>query len=332
MEAIQNDIFGKQHSDKDMDRRIAATRDALIKLQAGGVSFAQVARVTGMSRPTVTRFAKGEININEGFLTALEDYVADVMQQEQLTAPEPVNPQYKRELGLWEHDEYLTAMGWCEYVIEHRKMGVLIGAPGTGKTTLLRQTMRKYPNALYIEASPCMRVGDLIDRIAQGAGVHVRGNAYVRFQMLIAGLKDKRDFVILVDEAEYLKKWDVDKFEYLRKIWDNTGVPIILAGTSELATILTRGAGKDNLAQLYRRKYEMPLTGLSAGAAIHILRGYDCTTEARQMLCKIGTDTEHGGIGTLCEILDMCLSTAGEGTITGDTVRSAQKYKLMRVD
>ncbi|MCL2671986.1 MAG: ATP-binding protein [Clostridiales bacterium] len=327
LDTVQQDLYGNEH--ESMENRMAGLRAALLRLKNSGVTFAQVERDTGVSRPTISRFASGDILIGESILTTLEGYVKEIMEVERLYAPEPQAPQYKRELELWEHEEYLTAIGWCTYVVEHRKMGVMIGAPGTGKTTILKQIMRKYPNSLYIEAMPSMRVGDLIDSIARGAGVSVRGNAYTRFKMLLAGLRNHSDFAILVDEAEYLKKWDVDKFEYLRKIWDNTGIPIILAGTAELATILTRGAGKDNLAQLYRRKYELPLKGLSMGAAIQILRQYDCTTDARQMLSKIGADTAHGGLGTMCEILDMCLSTANGGTITGDTVRAAQKYKLM---
>ena len=45
----------------------------------------------------------------------------------------------------------------------------------------------------------------------------------------------------MFDECEYLKKWDVDKFEIIRKIWDNTSTPVIFAGTQELENILDAG-------------------------------------------------------------------------------------------
>lgn len=48
--------------------------------------------------------------------------------------------------------------------------------------------------------------------------------------------------LIAVDEAEYLAKWDVDKFEVLRKVWDNTGTPVILCGTDVLEGMLTAAA------------------------------------------------------------------------------------------
>ena len=132
-----------------------------------------------------------------------------------------------------------------------------------------------------------------------------------------------------MDEAEYLKKWDVDKFEYLRKIWDNTGTPVILAGTPELETTIKKGTGKDNLAQLYRRKYELQLKGISAKTALTHLRQYHLTTDAAEMLAKIGADVQHGGLGNLVEILDLCLEAAAGGEINVDMVKAAKQYKLM---
>ncbi len=121
----------------------------------------------------------------------------------------------------------------------------------------------------------------------------------------------------------------MDKFEYLRKIWDNTGTPVILAGTPELETILTRGAGKDNLAQLYRRKYELQLKGISEKVALTHLRHYHLTTDAAKMLAQIGADTGHGGLGNLTEVLELCLEAAGGGEIDAGMVKEATRYKLM---
>lgn len=134
---------------------------------------------------------------------------------------------------------------------------------------------------------------------------------------------------ILVDEAEYLRKWDVDKLEYLRKIWDNTGTPVILAGTPVLETILKGAGPRENLAQLYRRKYELQLKGISAKGALTVLHQYYLTTDAAQILAEIAADVKHGGLGNMVEILDMCLETAAGGQITEAMVRDAKKYKLM---
>lgn len=55
---------------------------------------------------------------------------------------------YKQELEIWETEEYVLAKGWCDYIYQKRKMGVLIGAPGTGKTTILKQFVAEHPGSI----------------------------------------------------------------------------------------------------------------------------------------------------------------------------------------
>ena len=206
----------------------------------------------------------------------------------------------------------------------------LMSSPGSGKTTVLRHFAQTQPGVLYIEAWPQMRVGDMLEAIARPLGLSLRGNNYRKTQDLIAYLSGRTDVLIAVDEAEYLAKWDVDKFEVLRKVWDNTGTPVILCGTDVLEGMLTRGRGRhDNLAQLYRRKVELKLNGIGQAEARTILREYNVSDDAADALATIAADVKHGGMGTFVEILDICLEAAEGGQITGDILASARKYKLM---
>lgn len=311
-------------------RSVEALRSDLQYLQRYGVTYAKMSEDTGVNRTTISLFAnKGEmtspINLDKLRTYADRQLATIVPSTTEMTPSLGV-----QTIGLWRTDEYIAAMGWLHYVWDHRKMGVLVGAPGTGKTTILREFRHEVPGAIYIEAVPNMRCRDLIGAIADGAGIQLgRGNVYDRFRSLLDGLRGRSDVMILIDEAEYLHKWDADKFEYLRKIWDNTGTPVVLCGTQALELLLTRGAGRQNLAQLYRRKYELQLKGLTAKAATTHLRQYNITTDAAEILARIGADTEHGGLGNLVEILELCLEAAGGGQVDADMVRSAQRYKLM---
>ena len=122
----------------------------------------------------------------------------------------------------------------------------------------------------------------------------------------------------------------MDKFEILRKVWDNTGTPVILCGTDVLEGMLTRGRGRhDNLAQLYRRKVELKLNGIGQAEARTNLREYNVSDDAADALATIAADVKHGGMGTFVEILDICLEAAEGGQITGDILASARIYKLM---
>ncbi|MDD3401420.1 MAG: ATP-binding protein [Eubacteriales bacterium] len=301
-------------------------REQLSKLQAAGVPFSTISTATGVHRSTISQF------VNQGIRPARYEQMHSLMlyvSAHPTIGVAQANGSHKQNLELWEHEEYKAARGWCNYIIDNRKIGVIMGAPGTGKTTLLKSLMVDMPSCIYIEATSNMRVTDLINTIARAIGVSVSGNGYERYTQLLSSLQWRKELVILVDEAECLKKWDVEKYEYLRKIWDNTGTPIIITGTPELEKILTRGTGRGNLAQLYRRKYELQLKGVSASEALAILRQYNCTTDASQMLSQLAGDTAHGGLGTMCETLDLCLKTAAGGQITADMVTAAKKYKMM---
>lgn len=323
MEA-KNNILELPGQARDME----SLRAALRELQADGIPFSEISKVTEVHRTAISQLVNQGVSPSPKHMAALWAFVDE--RRAIAATPDPEGPkEYRQDLYIWEHEEYMTAIGWCNYICGKRKMGVLIGAPGTGKTTILKQLAAQHPGSIYIEAMPSMRVRDLVAVIAQGAGITVKGNVYSRMQDLLNGLRGRTDIAILIDEAEYLKKWDVDKFEYLRKIWDNTGTPVIMAGTPELETILTRGAGKDNLAQLYRRKYELQLKGISTKTALTHLRHYHLTTDAAKMLAEIGADVRHGGLGNLVEILDLCLEAAAGGEISADMVKEAKRYKLM---
>lgn len=312
----------------DTQRDTDALRTALRALQEDGITFAEISKATEVHRTAISQL------VNQGVMPSMKHVAAlwafidrQCAEMEYVRTNTPTT--YKQELEIWETEEYVLAKGWCDYIYQKRKMGVLIGAPGTGKTTILKQFVAEHPGSIYIEAMPNMRTNDLLNTIARRAGISLKGNGCQRMEGLIDALAVRNDVAILVDEAEYLKKWDVDKFEYLRKIWDNTGTPIIMAGTPELETTIKKGTGKDNLAQLYRRKYELQLKGISAKTALQHLCQYHITTDAAKMLAEIGADVQHGGLGNLTELLDLCLEAAAGGEISADMVNAAKKYKLM---
>ena len=287
-----------------------------------GVTFAAIANKTGISRSAISQLVNQGYHVKPEHAQKLLDAVNEIKGTEERLGPDvPVAPiHFKTRIELFETKEFKECMGWCNYVCSKRKMGVMVGHPGSGKTTVLRHFAQTQPGVLYIEAWPQMRVGDMLEAIAQPLGLSLRGNNYRKTQDLIAYLSGRTDVLIAVDEAEYLAKWDVDKFEVLRKVWDNTGTPVILCGTDVLEGMLTRGRGRhDNLAQLYRRKAE----------ARTILREYNVSDDAADALATIAADVKHGGMGTFVEILDICLEAAEGGQITGDILASARKYKLM---
>ena len=306
--------------------------EELLKLrEEEGISFQEAGARSGIARSTISQVVNQGLRLKPNQEESLWRVIEEVRGVKERLDTEPVPPVptgYKTEIELYETAEFREAMGWCSYVYSKRKMGVLVGHPGSGKTTILRHFAAAQPGVLYVEAWHTMRIGDLLRSIGEAIGVSLKGTNYQNTQALIAGLRDRGDLLIAIDEAEYLCRNNVDKFEVLRKIWDNTGTPIILCGTPAVERLLTVGRHGENLAQLYRRKVELKLNGIGQAEARRILQEYRVEADAAAALAAIAADVKHGGMGTFVEILELCLEAAEGGPITAEILKSAKKYKL----
>lgn len=308
-------------------------RGRLLDAHGRGIQYSAVDKATGISRTKISQFANGHYNLKPAEKEVIGEYLDRVLSDgEDATEPETVVPFsaiYKTETELYQTAEYREAIGWCRYILNKRRAGVMIGYPGSGKTTILKEFCRITPGAHFIDCWPTMIIGDLIKTIAASLGLTVTGTKHERVMQIVNALRNRTDVMLIFDEAENLKNWNVKCFEILRKIWDHTSTPVIFCGTQELENMLTRGGGRDNLAQLYRRKYEFKLTGITSEEVTAILRDYHITPDAANILLKIALDVKHGGMGNFVELLDMALETSAGGVIDAGIVDGAKQYKLL---
>lgn len=310
-----------------------ALRARLKSAQLSGLSFATISTATGVNRTAISQYVNQGLILSDDKADAIKTYLdeldggrsSDAMREGAATT----GLVFKRKIELYKTSEYREAMGWCNYMRDKRKMGVMIGFPGSGKTTILREFAKVARGVIYIDCWPTMRLGDMIRLLASELGVSVKGGQHDKIMQLVAELSNRQDVMLVFDEAENLRSWNITKFEVLRKLWDNTGTPTILCGTPKLEDMLTVGGGRDNLAQLYRRKYEIRLGGIGTEEVLGILHDYDIAAGAADKLVKIATDVKHGGMGNFVEILDMALEAADGGTIDEAIVKGAMQYKMM---
>ena len=267
----------------------------------------------------------------------LEDWVSDIERQAQEEAietgaveetPAPAPQTFKRSIELYQTHEFTEALGLLEWTRDNRKMCVMVGYPGIGKTTVIREFAKRVPDVHVIVCRSTMRMRDLLDSIAESIGVSASGSNDERVRRIQRELAANRDAMLIFDEADHLYGWDVKKFEIIRQLWDETNTPIVLVGPPRLEEILTHGSGRSNLSQLYRRKYEIKLTGIKPDEVRAILAQYDVEPRVAAELTLIATDTRHGGMGNFIEIFGMCLEAAAGGTVTQEILAGAKCYKL----
>lgn len=328
--------------------RKAPLEDRINRLRDEGVTingtrynynFAQISAATGVSRSAISMFANGHMRIRPEQERKLEEWVTSIEAQAESAAimdsePEPEEPDeaphaFKREIELYQTREFIEAMGLLSWTREKRKMCVMVGHPGIGKTTIVRSFEKSVPGVHVIVCRSTMRMRDLLDTIADSLGIAAGGSNDERVRRIQRELASREDAMLIFDEADHLYNgWDVKKFELLRQLWDETGTPIVLVGPPRLEEILTHGSGRANLSQLYRRKYEIKLTGIKPDEVRAILNQYDVEPHAAAELALIATDARHGGMGNFIEIFGMCLEAAAGGTVTPEILAGARCYKL----
>ena len=338
--AMIDQVPGAEVSAKELQRRLRAYKGQ-------GGELARIERETNVNRSRISQLVNHGYPLPNGKMNALwtwlEANAPETTEEETKAntilsafAPDapatqaPAVPEapvvYKHTLEVYHTADLKNIVGYCNQMYKMREIGVIIGNPRTGKTTALREYCKMNPNAYYIECWSSMRMGDMLAVIAQAAGISLSGSIYHKIQQVIQELRGRSDVMLLLDEAEYLKKWDVDKFEVLRKIWDNTGTPIIFCGTQELERVLTRS----NCAQLYGRMLKCEKTrGISEAEALDMLRGYNITEGAARALAKLAVDHQHGGMSNFVKILKIALAAAEGGQVDAEMIKTASKYKLM---
>jgi DNA transposition AAA+ family ATPase len=303
-------------------------KSELRSAQRDGTTFAQVAIGCGMSRTAVSQFVNSGMKLRDDQMDAIQRFLDGIDRS--AADNTDATPAYKNAIEWYETNEYKNMIGWLEEIRMQRKIGVMIGYPGCGKTTTIkRYAERQSISVQLIDCWPSMRLGDLLAEIAAAAGATVHGNNYVKSQQVVKALTERQDVMLIFDECENLRGTGEDnkKLETIRKIWDSTHTPIVMTGTQIFQDMIL--SGKGGLAHIYRRNWTYPCQGITENEARAIVRQYNVTPEAADMLVKYALDVRHGGMGNFVELLEISLKAARGGLINVEIVKDARRYKML---
>lgn len=128
-----------------------------------------------------------------------------------------------------------------------RKIGVLYGDAGLGKTIAINEYAKQNPDVILFEANLSFSTKITIAELHQATGLTGIGSIHQMFEDIVERLKGTGRLII-IDQAEYLP---YRALELLRSIYDKAGIGILLVGMPRLISNLKGMHGQ--FKQLYSR-------------------------------------------------------------------------------
>jgi DNA transposition AAA+ family ATPase len=205
-------------------------------MQQQRVSQAQLADEIGMSKGVVSEWLRGGYDHQSTIVPALTAWLSR---------------QHGRFFDLRNSRRVLEA---CEYAVARRRMVLVVGPPGMGKTVALkefhRQRIAAQDEIIYHYTSPVIRHHSLAKMIARRLQLGESGSAFDIVERIVNRLR-RHPIPMVFDEANHL---NVACLEILRYVWDSVHLPLILCGSMKLERTLSEASARQpEIEQLQSR-------------------------------------------------------------------------------
>lgn len=135
----------------------------------------------------------------------------------------------------------------AKYAKDQKKLCVVTGDPGTGKSIAVKEFTEKYSGVILIEAVPTISPSELFKLLHSELKLSGLGSIHSMFKETEDRLKET-NIILIIDEAENLPKRCL---ELVRRLWDLSKIGVLLVGTTQLIKNLRGRRGE--FAQLYSR-------------------------------------------------------------------------------
>lgn len=218
-------------------------------------------------------------------------------------------------LPLMDTENFRSVYGSLKFSIDERKLSVVLGAPGSGKTTALKILEAENLHNHYILCSPNTTMKSMLLSIANAINADVKGSNDKLQEQVTKALQADPDHCIMFDECEYLHRGNVSKIDVLRQIYDQTNVPFVLCGTYRLKSLLVGNKKEEHdQPQIFRRLLKSEFNIIKKEEILSYLdlleKTYAVTfsQEARTELFSLCRDRENGGLGIFIALLELIFS------------------------
>jgi hypothetical protein len=285
--------------------------------QSRPLSQAQIAGACGVSPATVSNFLnRKDLGDVEKIAALLKSYIE--------------REEAKDEGGLLrvpfvETGPAKTMLARIHYCHTYQRMGALIGGAGIGKTTTIRQAVKRDPSLIVMTAWGNLGAAGVIQELCEAVKVGDRGSLRALMKRLRHKLQDKGRCVV-VDDAHTLTFKALD---ILRHVYDVTGTGIVLVGIPTLRRHLV--GANDELEQLASRVgsrlWELPEFTLDdARLFFGALMSERDTQTAMSLLADDPRSTSSGRwLGDVIEIAGLFAKKRGHGAIGVEDLKRAIK-------
>ncbi len=185
-------------------------------------TFALVAKNTGYSPATISLFSS---NSYTGDIESVASKIRNFLDLENSKLIQ-IDDKAKFVMTTAAKD----ATRAIQYAIAYRKLVLIQGDPGSGKSMTLSEYASNNTTSVLIEVDDTVTKTSLITDLCRKLKLPNDGTINEKFNSIISYLKSSNR-VLIIDEGENLKTAEL---EVIRRIHDFTKVPVVLAGTKIL--------------------------------------------------------------------------------------------------